>query len=1088
MIDRDQFHDPGWYKALTLKERLALIRLAEPPDQNAAVRPDLAQRRMRQWRMEPSFASEARFSERLSSDGLTEDKMLWLLGETEEVWRERSGATPQWLAELAEAFSSSRPEESDNPDTDAEGFLVAVEPLMRRGYERLRREVRALCQGRDDLPFEPAKVADLFSGNLMYRLAMMLNRTMVLELHVARMQRLLQGETSEERFTDFVRRLREPHVAASILHEYPVLARQITAVIDQWVEVNLEFLRHLTADWEDIRQTFSPETEPGSLTRVKSGAGDTHRNGRSVIIAEFSSGLKAVYKPRPSSLDIHFQELLAWLNERGDHPPFRTLKMLDRGEYGWVEFVEAEGCSSGEEVERFYQRQGGYLALLYALEATDFHQENLIAAGEHPVLLDLEALFHPRLHGLDTSQADGLAGVTLGYSVLGVGLLPHRIWANAESEGVDLSGLGGAGGQLSPFGVPQWEAPGTDEMHLIRKRLIMPSAQNQPSLNGSDVSVLDYREALVSGFTRIYGLILKHREELLSEGGPLSRFADDEVRVIVRGTQTYAVLLRESVHPDVLRDALDRDRLFDRLWVTAEQMPQLARLIPAEQADLQRGDIPMFTTRPSSRDIWTSQGEPVCGYFDEPSTTLVQHRLQQLSDKDLDRQLWIIRASFLTLSKAMESATPGSALRRVSRPTETTAPADRSALLTAARAVGDRLESLALRGDQDASWIGLTLTDERHWSLVPLQFDLYDGLPGIALFLGYLGAVTGEERYTGLADATLTTMRQQVERQRSFIKSVGGFDGWGGVIYTLTHLGVLWERPALLAEAESVVELLPELIGQDEHLDIISGSAGCIGSLLSLHRCLPSDRTLAAAVQCGERLLARRQQMDKGTGWITLGARTKPLTGFSHGAAGIVWALLELAALSGDELFRIAALDGIRYERSLFCAETGNWPDLREFETLPEPAGSRKDTSAITWCHGAPGIGLARLLSLQRLDDAAVRAEIDTALNTTLAQGFGGGGGHSMCHGDLGNLELLLQAGQVLGDPKWATHVGRITASILGSISRHGWLCGNQLWVESPGLMTGIAGIGYGLLRLYEPGKIPSVLALEPPMLRSELS
>ena len=32
-----------------------------------------------------------------------------------------------------------------------------------------------------------------------------------------------------------------------------------------------------------------------------------------------------------------------------------------------------------------------------------------------------------------------------------------------------------------------------------------------------------------------------------------------------------------------------------------------------------------------------------------------------------------------------------------------------------------------------------------------------------------------------------------------------------------------------------------------------------------------------------------------------------------------------------------------------------------------------------------------------------------------------------------------------------------------------GWICGNPLGVESPGLMTGISGIGYALLRLADP-------------------
>jgi lantibiotic modifying enzyme len=32
-----------------------------------------------------------------------------------------------------------------------------------------------------------------------------------------------------------------------------------------------------------------------------------------------------------------------------------------------------------------------------------------------------------------------------------------------------------------------------------------------------------------------------------------------------------------------------------------------------------------------------------------------------------------------------------------------------------------------------------------------------------------------------------------------------------------------------------------------------------------------------------------------------------------------------------------------------------------------------------------------------------------------------------------------------------------------------------------PGMMTGLAGIGYGLLRLAEPERVPSVPVLEPP-------
>src|ERR1019366_3978404 len=152
----------------------------------------------------------------------------------------------------------------------------------------------------------------------------------------------------------------------------------------------------------------------------------------------------------------------------------------------------------------------------------DFHSENLIAAGEHPVLLDLEALFHPRVGGIDLTQAEQLAGNTMNYSVLRVGLLPNRIWSNDESVGIDLSGVGSLPGQLSPRPFPRWEGSGTDEMRLTRKRVEMPGGHNRPTLNGAEVNVLDYTDAILTGFNSVYGSLLKYRDVCFPTKGPRS--------------------------------------------------------------------------------------------------------------------------------------------------------------------------------------------------------------------------------------------------------------------------------------------------------------------------------------------------------------------------------------------------------------------------------------------------------------------------------------------------------------------------------------------------------------------------------------
>ena len=368
---------------------------------------------------------------------------------------------------------------------------------------------------------------------------------------------------------------------------------------------------------------------------------------------------------------------------------------------------------------------------------------------------------------------------------------------------------------------------------------------------------------------------------------------------------------------------------------------------------------------------------------------------------------------------------------------------------------------------------------------MPTSTDLYSGTSGIALFLAYLGLLTDEERYTTLARVALASTRTQVARQkeRPELAGIGTFQGLGAFIYLLSHLGALWNEPTLYQEAEEIIKLLPAGISRDEAIDVIGGSAGCIAALLSLYAVAPSQATLATAIQCGDHLIARARPQNTGIGWSTMLQET-PLTGFAHGNAGIALSLLRLFAVSGEERFRQTALAAMEYERSLFSLERRNWPDLRsEFSssaTSNQQTGQQESNSyMVAWCHGAPGIGLARLASLEYIDDAALHSEIDAALQTSLAHGFGLN--HCLCHGDMGNLEFVLSATRLLSLPQYEEQVQHLTSMLLDSIERHGWVTGVPLGVETPGLMIGIAGTGYALLRLACAERIPSVLQLAPP-------
>jgi type 2 lantibiotic biosynthesis protein LanM len=1034
-------------------------------------------KRLAKWKAQPPFDSGEFFHQRLGN--LTESRLLEILCDGSTSALPGQGEPPGWATELTRALSESpaagaslfAEQAKERPQVL---FLELIQPLVAKALDRLRDGVGKLALSERGTP---EGFVRLCHAHLPSRLLEVLARTMTLELNVARVQGLLQGETSEERFASYIARLQQPVVRLEFFREYPVLGRLVMRALDDWVASSLELLQRWCSDFPTIRDALSPEADPGQLVSIDADFGDRHRGGRTVCILECSSGFKVVYKPKSMAVDSKYQQLLGWVNDHDFSAPYRQLKILDRGNYGWVEFVSPQTCSSREEVARYYERTGGHLALVYALAATDFHYENVLAVGEHPFLIDLEALFHSV--GLESAHAQTGQAAERSFieSVLDSGLLPIPSWSGNEAGAADLSALGAETGRRLPGRAPSWKGKGTDEMQFVREAQVLESNSHCPSINGTAASPLDYFDEMERGFRQVYQLLENHRDEFLARGGMIESFADDEVRVVLRSSSQYGELLVEGTHPDVLRDALDRDRLFDRLWMDVQDRPLLARLIPLEIEDLWRGDIPLLTTRPRSRDLWASADRCIPGVLKESGLERVQQRFAQLDAEDLKRQLWFLRASLSTLASARRPVAQ-------SRSEEFAGPEvafDRAQFLAASCAVGDRLLETALQGSREVSWIGLNLVHQKQWVLAPLGLDLYDGLPGIALFLAYLGSASGKSQYTAIARAALeTVMRRVNSRQRGkSLGEIGVFVGWGGLIYLLAHLGMLWDEPALLNEAGELAELLPERIGKDKNLDIISGAAGSIMALLCLQSCQPRDRLVEIATQCGEHLLSCAAQMPHGLGWVPAFDSQAPLTGFSHGAAGISWALLELAERTCQERFRSAARGGIEYERSLFRPDTGNWPDLREPEASANSTGEKALPPMVAWCHGAPGIGLARLLCRRLQPDLKIDEEIEVALCTTVTKGFGHG--HCLCHGDLGNLELLTEAGIAWPDASWARESNRLAASILQTINRDGWRCANPLAVQSPGLMTGLAGIGYGLLRCAEPLTVPSVLCLAPP-------
>lgn len=939
-------------------------------------------------------------------------------------------------------------------------FIRYLRPLVEKGLSDIEAAVTRSDAG-TWISHRPA--ADLFLGGLNGQLYQIVRRTLILELNVARLRGELVGSSSEERFHAFEQLLSDESYQKSLFDEYPLIYRLASSTICNWRDAAVELIERLHQDWDDLTKTGL--IPPGvSLESIALGSGDLHARGRSVAILSLSGGGRLVYKPRDLSVYSEFQSLLAGVGDLGFSCPYRTVNVAARGPYGWTEFIGHSACTDSDQLDRFYRRQGGYVALLHALRGVDMHFENVIAAGEYPVLVDLEGLFHPPTDLLipdDISAPAQEAFREVRESVLRTGLLPMQTF----DPRADMSGMGGRGGQLTPYEVLVEEGVRKEDMRLERKAVQMADRANQPVPVQTAPPLLAHREEVERGFREMYELLATHREQFTKAGGFLDRFRGLKVRVIPRPTSLYARLLGESLHPDLMRDASDRDRLFDSLWAGAHERPWLSRVIEAEREELFRGDIPSFHAFVGSRDIVQTDGTVIEDFVETSVLGDARERLSALTSDEVERQLWYVRASISGSDAVLH-------VRKSRTSSEHASPATKAETLSPieiAESIGDRLLDTAKTGDRRATWVGITMVDEARWMCMPVGFDCYSGNAGIALYLGYLSAETQEARYREMAlmaldEAFEVAMSDEIQNAGS---RYAVFTGPAGVAYSMLHVQQLFDGVRLWPRIDAIVAGLVDTIKDDEELDVLGGSAGfLLLSLALLQASGRGDYEEAARVTAAHLLRAQREDGSWSSPLATDDAGGG-LTGFAHGAAGIAYSLVTAGTALGDDSYIAAGLRGFGWEEGLFDEATGNWPDLRA--GIPQSTGGAMNA----FCHGSAGIALARAACPSDLLPPESSHVLSRALDAVAVAGFAGS--QCLCHGALGNAEpFLARHGSEHSVVARALHEARIAGLE--------FRCGTPAGLEVPGLMTGIAGIGYGLLRLTRPDRIPSVLTLEGPI------
>lgn len=240
----------------------------------------------------------------------------------------------------------------------------------------------------------------------------------------------------------------------NLISKYENLRNALDNEIKNMFKFVIEIVMNTKNEICNIEDTMKCNEPLGKINAIKLNKGDVHCGGKTVAFLYFEKGL-LVYKPRNMNIDRGFQMLLQWFNHKIGKDEFRLMNIHSIQSAGWAEFIKNRDCDNAMQVKKFYERSGAYLSILYALNAVDFHYENIIACGEHPVLVDLESILHITKDNDMEAIKEGALGQAIHYlntSVSQIGMLPHKIeiGKGEDVKSLEVGGLSNVDNQKTP--------------------------------------------------------------------------------------------------------------------------------------------------------------------------------------------------------------------------------------------------------------------------------------------------------------------------------------------------------------------------------------------------------------------------------------------------------------------------------------------------------------------------------------------------------------------------------------------------------------------------------------------------------------
>lgn len=827
-----------------------------------------------------------------------------------------------------------------------------------------------------------------------------------------------------------------------ILVQYPVMKQLLETKLYTTETMLLEIMTNLEKDRMLLEKEF--EVNTSVLKNIELGKGDTHNHGRMVAVITFACGEKVVYKPRSLKPELAFAHMCEWLNQYDTSHKLKCAKAIDRGTFGWQEFIARKECREEGEVKAYFRRMGKNMALFYVLNTSDLHGENILPCGEYPYFVDLETLLTAQKRiprEKDSSEKSELSYEVqnrIAHSVFSTSILPPAFALKVLD--VDISGLGARPGQESKkLKYLKLYDKGTAEIHFEEEAYVTGELDNSVILCGEKVDYIRYVEEIEKGFAGTYRILLEKKEELEYEIN--KKFSNGFYRQVLRGTYVYCRFLSASKHPNYLVSQKEYEKL---LCLINSNQTLRGR---EEVRQMMENDVPYFMADYNSTTLYTSGFVVEHNFFERSLKEQISGNISRLGENDLIQQLSFIRNGIMLSKNDIMVEEKG--ISKKERLGKCTSNANPQRTL---KTIAERISNYAIWDQEHTSCIFMEPNLGEKTVMGVISDTLYHYI-GTVWFLFAYAAYTQRGEDIQFAKAALNGL-ESIYPQKNYIKSTAAFSGYFSYIYLYVNLHELTGDIVYREKYQNLLKQISEYDPQQEPLiDIMAGLSGAVLILAHMEE-KESTEMSRELLQKYANILNRRVDEQKDI-----------LTGFSHGMAGMALALRTAGAVLGEKKYELKAEKLQSQEDGFFSEKDDNWLDLRE----------NKEHCEMFWCHGAPGILLGRSYQKNAKEKFSDYNDIIRNIEASVEEGQMN---DSMCHGTIGNLDLLLTIARNTENNKLKNNLAKLYQKLAERISENGVEYGIPQMRGLVSFMLGLSGIGYGLLRYLNPS-LPCILSLE---------